>query len=319
MAIVQGVVIVALEAVIATQNVMQSSMVPSSNSTAIERLNRIKWENVAFIGFQVWVMAMAVDATVQQNAAEVCTLAILYVVCAVLAGLQILDNDRWQVNLNGSVSNIMPLMTAHAVEIALTVCLVVFAIAFVYLSYKMVLEFGWEIYKKIGADLAIQKMYRVFQFFVLCLKIDIFVEFLVSCFYFLQFVIKPGNISNWQSWIFLVITVLMLPMLWIARQAVSKESITQMIVFMVFQLLVIFEFILVMIGTSSDAWYIWICFVAIGIFFAVMTIVLGSVCCHNFNRGLSPFVQRGSTKSQMADPNRASNAYSNISWNIDDD
>ncbi|ORX61400.1 hypothetical protein DM01DRAFT_1316117 [Hesseltinella vesiculosa] len=324
-ALIQGIILVVLEAAIASENVLQSQLVPDTNTAALERLNRIKWENIAFIGLQVWVMSMAVDATVHQNAAEVFALAFLYVIYAVLGGLQILDNDRWQANLSVSGSSstfsLTPLITAHSLEIALTVCLAVFAVLFVYISYKLVLDFGWEIYKKIGADLSIQKMYRAFQYFVLCLKIDIFVEFLVSCFYFLQFVIKPGNVRHWQAWIFLVITVSILPMLWLARQSVAKESKAQMIGFLIFQILVIFEFVLVLIGTSSDAWYIWICFVSIGVVFAVVTIVFGCICINNFNRGLFPFVQRGSMKSQLEDANRrrSDNGYSNISWNIDEE
>lgn len=66
------------------------------------------------------------------------------------------------------------------------------------------------------------EMYTVFQYFVLCLKIDIFVEFLVSVFYLIQFVIKSGEM-DWHSWVFLVVTVLMLPNLYLGRLAVRQK------------------------------------------------------------------------------------------------
>lgn len=63
-------------------------------------------------------------------------------------------------------------------------------------------------------------MYRSFQFFVLALKIDIFTGFLVSIFYLIQFALKQG--ITWESGIQLVVTILMLPMLYFARTAVSN-------------------------------------------------------------------------------------------------
>lgn len=67
------------------------------------------------------------------------------------------------------------------------------------------------------------EMYVIFQYFVLCLKINIFVEFLVLCFYLIQFVIKIQGHFDWHSWLFLVVTVLILPMLYLARTSVKWE------------------------------------------------------------------------------------------------
>lgn len=64
-------------------------------------------------------------------------------------------------------------------------------------------------------------MYRVFQFFVLSIKVAIFTEFLISLFYLIQFAMG-GVKSNWDTWFQLVITILLLPMLYFARTAVSN-------------------------------------------------------------------------------------------------
>ncbi|ORZ14549.1 hypothetical protein BCR42DRAFT_329606 [Absidia repens] len=325
MAIVQGIIIIALEAVIATQNTSQAKLTQSDSflTEALERLTRIKWENVAFIGFQIWAIFMVLDATVQQNAAEVCVLAILYVLCAILGGLQIMDSQRWMDKLKDtSEISLAPLQTALTVEIVLTVLLGLFSLSFGFMSYKMTGEFGWMIYKKIGADQAVKQMYTIFQYFVLCIKIDIFVEFLVSCFYLIQFVIKSGEM-DWHSWVFLIVTLFMLPMLYFSRVAVSRESNVQMVIFILFQGVVIFEFVLVLTQTLSDSWYIWICFVILGILFALVTCILGAMCMHNFDRGLYPYVQRGSDKkaqrTQSQDQFNMTKQNSTVSWHIDDE
>ncbi|KAI8329122.1 hypothetical protein BC941DRAFT_487985 [Chlamydoabsidia padenii] len=295
----------------------------SSLTRALERLTRIKYENMAFIGFQIWAMFMVLDATIQQNAAEVCVLANLYVLCAIFGGLQIMDCQRW-INVlkystgDGGIS-IIPLHTAFTLEIILTVLLGLFSLTFGVLSYKISREFGWMIYKKIGADQAVKQMYTIFQYFVLCLKIDVFVEFLVSCFYLIQFVINSGQM-DWHSWVFLFVTVLMLPMLYFARLAVSRESVVQIIVFIVFQFVVLFEFVLVLIQTLSDGWYIWICFVTLGILFALVTCILAATCMHNFCRGLYPYVQRGGNdKNTNQDQLHLNKKDSIISWHIDEE
>ncbi|KAI8096399.1 uncharacterized protein BX664DRAFT_323912 [Halteromyces radiatus] len=325
LAIVQGVIIIVLETIIAVQNSTQAKATfpYSSLASAFERLTRIKYENVAFIGFQIWAICMVLDATVQQNAAEVCVLAILYVACAILGGLQILDNQRWLEILNSKpIVSTSPLQIALTVEIVLAVCLGLFAISFGLMSYKVTSEFGWMIYKKIGADQAVKHMYTIFQYFVLCMKIDIFVEFLVSVFYLIQFVIKSGEM-DWHSWIFLFVTLFMLPMLWLGRTAVARESLSLMILFIVFQAIVVFEFALVLSQTLSDSWYIWTCFVILGILFAVVTSIFGAICMHNFDRGLHPYVQRGSSKRDQRqssqDQFQMNKQNSTMSWHIDDE
>ena len=103
-------------------------------------------------------------------------------------------------------------------------------------------------------------MYRVFQFFVLAIKIDIFIEFLVSLFYFIQFAIETP--FTWQTWVQLVIMVLILPVLYFGRMAVASESYGRMILFIAFQFVIVFAFILMLRQTlePNNYWYVWICF-----------------------------------------------------------
>lgn len=64
-------------------------------------------------------------------------------------------------------------------------------------------------------------MYRIFQFFVLALKIDVFIEFLVSLFYFIQFAIE--DFTRWDGYIILIVTILILPALYFARATVRSN------------------------------------------------------------------------------------------------
>ena len=105
--------------------------------------------------------------------------------------------------------------------------------------------------------------------FVLTLKIDIFVEFLVSCFYVTQFATDQGGFE-WKTWIELAITVLILPMLYFAREAVALEKRWWMASFIAFQVIAMLGFILMIYMTTlpGSGWYTYI--VVISMIFALV-------------------------------------------------
>ncbi|KAI7901414.1 uncharacterized protein BX663DRAFT_107146 [Cokeromyces recurvatus] len=327
MALIQCIFIVTLQAIICSQNTFQANLLPESDShilsstttksdtipiRAKDRLDRIKWENIAFIGFQAWFF-------VYQNTAEILVLAVLNCLCAILGALEVVDGIKWLKLLSQTSYSIQPLARAEKMEIALSIIILAFAIIMSYFSYEMSKQFGWNIYKKIGADVQIQKMYRIFQFFVLCLKINIFTEFLISLFYLIQFAVKQ-NASQWDTWIQLVVTILILPMLYFARTAGSTESQGRMITFITFQAIVIIHFALILNQTFQphNNWYTWITFVWIGVAIDLATIVLSILTMKNFGKGLKPFVQRGAKAKGKINELELSKTHTNSTWQIDD-
>lgn len=95
-----------------------------------------------------------------QNTAEILALAILNVACAVLGALQVVDGVKWLDRLLETSYPTDPLAMAEKIEISLSVVLLSFAIVMSFLSYQMSKQFGWNIYKKIGADVQIQSRFK---------------------------------------------------------------------------------------------------------------------------------------------------------------
>jgi hypothetical protein len=77
MALTQCAFILIIQAIICSQNSLQVDLLPPTDSNvlmsntnddttipmrAADRLSRIQWENIAFIGFHIWFLGMAVDA-----------------------------------------------------------------------------------------------------------------------------------------------------------------------------------------------------------------------------------------------------------------
>lgn len=83
--------------------------------------------------------------------------------CAILGALEIVDGNKWLTLLEQTTYSTTPLAIAEKIEIALAVVILAFAIVMSYLSYEMSKQFGWNIYKKIGADVRIQsKYYKIY-------------------------------------------------------------------------------------------------------------------------------------------------------------
>jgi TRAP-type C4-dicarboxylate transport system permease small subunit len=93
---------------------------------------------------------------VYQNTAEILVLAVLNCLCAILGALEVVDGVKWLNLLKKTQYSVLPLAVAEKIEIALAVMILAFAIIMSYLSYEMSKQFGWNIYKKIGADVRIQ-------------------------------------------------------------------------------------------------------------------------------------------------------------------
>lgn len=98
-----------------------------------------------------------------QNTAEILVLAVLNCLCAILGALEVVDGVRWLDLLKKTKYTILPLETAEKIEIALSFIILAFAVVMCYLSYEMSKQFGWNIYKKIGADVRIQSNYFLDQ------------------------------------------------------------------------------------------------------------------------------------------------------------
>ncbi|KAJ3416704.1 hypothetical protein HDV05_000534 [Chytridiales sp. JEL 0842] len=76
--------------------------------------------------------------------------------------------------------------------LVIPIVMAVFAAVFCFLAYYLYMEFGWKIYKKIGADPSMRNMFRVYQIFLMLLKLDVFFVFGFGI-QFLVLIIQPND------------------------------------------------------------------------------------------------------------------------------
>lgn len=137
------------------------------------------------------------------------------------------------------------------------------SIAFIFLCWKLYREFGWNIYKRIGADIEQQKRFRLAQIFLLNLKVDAFFQLVLCVFYAVvmsqeKYYELMGTLNRkFIGYIIhIILTVLLIPGLLYARYGVITENKTVMIAIIVTQCIMCLDFILVLVD-SAGSWVFW--------------------------------------------------------------
>ncbi|KAG0023041.1 hypothetical protein BGZ81_008275 [Podila clonocystis] len=194
------------------------------------------------------------------------------------------------------LDSIKPFLIVVVVVIGVTQCLVT------WLAYQLFQEFGWKIYKKIGADPSMKKMYRAYQIYLVLIKIDLFffVGFSIQ-FIFLTLAKQTNDPEYWVTIFFLPATLLILM---VAVYAVRHESRRWMAFFLTTMLAGVGYFIFKVVrmyhGSKMEQ-YIGInkfltLFAALCLITILATIANAAVCYRNFGKGLKPHIMRNSSR-----------------------
>ncbi|KAG0342603.1 hypothetical protein BG000_003210 [Podila horticola] len=203
--------------------------------------------------------------------------------------------------------NPTPYHASMPYEIAVLVLMALFAAVFAFIAYKLYKEFGWSIYKKIGADLAMRDMYKVYQIFIMIVKFDIFFQLGFSAQFLSLIVMRyednklfPDDLVLSQQEMTSLIVVhlvlstgasIILPLLaWWGLKRESKLSMYCFIaggfaalVYNIIKLTQVFDQSTRFVGANKFLVF----FLIINLVLGMVTIYLAWVCMKNFNNGLS--------------------------------
>jgi len=116
----------------------------------------------------VFQFVMAVDAVYARNTLQFIGLAIFNALFLVYAIIQIGEIRQLDTSLATSAIPINALTTVIPIVIALS------EVAYIALGYKIYNEFGWKVYKFLGADRRIKKLYANYQIYECLVKFDVF-------------------------------------------------------------------------------------------------------------------------------------------------
>ncbi|KAI7831612.1 hypothetical protein BC939DRAFT_144588 [Gamsiella multidivaricata] len=173
-----------------------------------------------------------------------------------------------------------------------------------WLAYRLFQEFGWKIYKKIGADPNTKKMYRAYQIYLVLIKVDLFffVGFSIQ-FIYLTLIKRGQDPEYWLTIIVLPVTILIL---YIAVYAVRHESRKWMATFLLAMLCgvvyFIFKVVRMYIGPKVEnyrgVFKFLTLFASLCLITILLTIANAAFCYRNFGKGLKPHLQQDGPEAQ---------------------
>ncbi|KAF9909053.1 hypothetical protein EC991_009114 [Linnemannia zychae] len=265
---------------------------------------------IVFVFAQLFQLLLAWDAVRGQNTIEMIGIVLFNFCCFAYSIFEITQTKK---SLNNSVKyfvpegraeklnqDLVPYLAAVVVVIGLTQC------AVTWLAYQLFQEFGWKIYKKIGADPRMKRMYRAYQIYLVLIKVDVF--FFIG--FSIQFIYLTltKDTSDPEYWLTIIVLPLTIPILYIAIYAVRHESRRWMTAFIVAMhcavAYFVFKVVRMYVGNKKDNYdgvnqfltlFASLCLVTI-----LLTIANAAVCYRNFGKGLKPHLMKGTQRAQDA-------------------
>ncbi|KFH65122.1 hypothetical protein MVEG_08603 [Podila verticillata NRRL 6337] len=304
--------------------------------------------HILFIVAQLFQMILLCDAMYNKNTIQIIAIVVFNCAMVAYAGLQMKQASEILVatptdSLQNAILDIfgankynpIPYHASLPYEIAVLVLMAIFATVFAFIAYKLYKEFGWSIYKKIGADLAMRDMYKVYQIFIMIVKFDIFFQLGFSAQFLSLIVMRyedqklfPDELQLSQQAMTNLIVVhlilstgasIILPLLaWWGLKRESKLSMYCFIVggfaalvYNIMKLTQVFDESSRFIGANKFL----IFFLIINLVLGMVTIYLAWVCMKNFNNGLSAHI--GKVSGTNIYPMESVSGSGNKRWSIE--
>ncbi|KAL1670768.1 hypothetical protein GGF50DRAFT_93743 [Schizophyllum commune] len=274
----------------------------------VDKLHDTKREDIVFIAFQFWLLGMSFTALMQESIPHIITSLLTHVLATGWAGFQIYHTNDFRMTFNRVITNGAcngaPLLLHYWQDrakmefpsLALNgVALIISGI----LTWKLIKLYGWQTFKRVGASMQINRIYRCVL--VLCITIQLALFFMaaaVGLWIDQLFNGVAGQVAwhntAWKA-AFIAVLVLLLP--WLATGWVSarRELRWPMVAFVVVAALYLTGFGVMFVSRTFrwtfQEWTLFAVIAAISVALALMAFILGIVCRCNFGKGLLRYLQ----------------------------
>ncbi|PLW15208.1 hypothetical protein PCANC_18769 [Puccinia coronata f. sp. avenae] len=300
-----GIDIVLEAIVIARLKLIPSLKLPSNPGDFSPARSPLAVYLAIFIAAHLFQLYFAVDALRHKNTIQLiglCCFNFAFLVYAIIQVPEIREIETLQTAANTST-------TPAIILLIIPVCIGISQIAFMYLTWYLFKEFGWQIYKQIGADRRIKRVYLWYQIFMCLLKFDYFFFMAFS----VQLVLLVPSVSPLER----VLTVIALPttllLLLIGYYGVRREIKAVTYLFMLGLLsgssYFIYKLFRIWQGRLDPSSYENV-FKSLTVFsvscllMTLLSFTSATICLVNFGKGLKPQIDKNSSHTQKKNARR---------------
>jgi hypothetical protein len=263
----------------------------------------------------VFQLVMAIDAVYARNTLQFLALTIFNALFLVYAIIQIAE-IRHTIQITPEVSGGISRIPIDVLTTIIPIVISVAELAYIALGWKIYHEFGWQVYKFLGADRRIKTMYAHYQIFQCLIKFDLF--FWVG--FSVQFIWLVLQRSDWEYYLTCAALPLSILLLVEGHLAARHENKWMMFTFMsgCAGALVYFIYKLVKVFINKDTeqfssiYKTLTTFSVIAIALLLVTFVFAISVMANFGRGLKDTLGKTKTRPGAPHPhNRAASTHLN--------
>ncbi|KAJ7275458.1 hypothetical protein B0H12DRAFT_1207933 [Mycena haematopus] len=267
-------------------------------------LDNTKREDIVFIAFQFWVLGMSAVALLNESIPHIIASLLTHMLATAWSGFQISNTANFRADFNhyiteGACAGVPPLLPnywqqrayAEIPTLALNVAALLISSV---LTWKLVKLFGWQTFKRVGASLTINRIYKLVLLLSITLQLSLFfMGATVSLFLDQLFNGWAGHLAWYSSLykiMFIITGVLLIPWLMLGWFSVRRELRLGMIVFLGLSVCYLAGWGVMFLSTTFRwtfrTWEFFGIMSTASVFLALVSCVLGVVCRLNFGKGL---------------------------------
>jgi len=190
--LIEASVDIGIEAVIFAKGEFQRSLFDDDSHDGTNEKAALPVYLAIFTAAHLYQTILAIDALANKNTIQVIGLCIFNLMFLFYSVVQI-NEVRDAFSAIGTMDSMI-----YTLSLIVPIMIACTEVMYCLLAWKLYREFGWVIFKSLGADRRIKKMYLAYQVFVCLCKFDLFFFFAFSL-QFLLLVLAKADIERWLT------------------------------------------------------------------------------------------------------------------------
>ncbi|KAH9835844.1 uncharacterized protein C8Q71DRAFT_763703 [Rhodofomes roseus] len=272
----------------------------------LSQLDNTKREDITFIMFQFWLLAMSLVALLNESIPHIIATLLMHVAASAWGGFQIYDTALFhsefsQLATNGACHvNLLPTYWDQRADVEIPslalngVALIVSAV----LSWRLIKSFGWQTFKRVGASRTINRIYNVVLLLSISIQVALFFIAVTAGLWIDQLINGYIACHTDHALAFKVVDVVVLailvPWLGLGWVSVRREKRLPMLAFLLLAVVYLAGwgsmFAAATFRWTFVQWRFFSIMASASVLLAVVTLVLGIICRVNFGKGLPRYL-----------------------------